>query len=102
MEYMNCMSCNKVESPMRRYHSRVPFLSQHRFLAETRCEVTSAVSMTENHTLSATKGKDLVAQGGFHPHAACCRTVILSAAKDLVTHRARPFAALRVTLLGHQ
>src|SRR2546421_7734107 len=56
MEYMNCMSCNKVESPMRRYHSRVPFLPQHRFLAETRCEVTSTVSMMENHTLGDATG----------------------------------------------
>jgi len=29
------------------------------------------------------------------------RPVILSAAKDLAAHRARPFASLKVTLLGN-
>jgi len=41
---------------MKLSHCLVPFLSLHRFLAETRCEVTSAVLMTENHTPPAAEG----------------------------------------------
>src|SRR6266699_6408555 len=61
MQYMYCMSCNEGGSLMRLSHSLVPFLSQHRFLAETRCEVTSTVSMTENHTDgTGTQARELV------------------------------------------
>jgi hypothetical protein len=47
---MNYLFCIKEESQMRPQGSLLLSLSRHRFLAETRSEVSSVVSMTENNT----------------------------------------------------
>src|SRR3954447_23789665 len=69
---MNYMFCIKEESQMKPPGSILLSLSRHRFLAETRSEVSSVVSMTENNTGRAnsvmawqTRG---VGKRPFHSH----------------------------------